>query len=78
DKIVFNPGVVETSILLGVHEDGKAEPDEKFDLLLFEPWGGARLGAQRRTTVTIVDAEGNGTVTHHSKTSVHHYQDEGD
>lgn len=78
DDIVFNPGVVEMSILLGVHQDGEAETDEKFDLLLFEPWGGARLGSQQRTTVTIVDAEGNGTVPHHSTTSVHHHQDDGD
>lgn len=62
--------MVELSILLGVHEDGEAETDEYFDLFLLEPWGGARLGSQQRTRVTILDAESNGTVTHHSTTSL--------
>lgn len=62
--------MVEISILLGVHEDGEAETEEYFDLFLLEPWGGARLGSQQRTRVTIFDAESNGTVTHHSTTSL--------
>ncbi|CAM9146088.1 unnamed protein product, partial [Ectocarpus sp. 8 AP-2014] len=70
DELVFDPGVVELSILLGVHEDGEAETEEYFDLFLLEPWGGARLGSQQRTRVTILDAESNGTVTHHSTTSL--------
>lgn len=70
DEIVFTPGVVELSILLGVHEDGEVETDEHFDLFLYEPWGGARLGSQQRTRVTILDAESNGTVTHHSESAL--------
>ncbi|CAM9996213.1 unnamed protein product, partial [Ectocarpus sp. 12 AP-2014] len=70
DELVFDHGVVEISILLGVHEDGEVETEEYFDLFLLEPWGGARLGSQQRTRVTILDAESNGTVTDHSTTSL--------
>lgn len=77
DELIFAPGVVELSILLGIHEDGEAEDDEHFDLFLYEPWGGARLGSQHRTRVTIHDAETGGAVTHHSQTALH-YADPGD
>lgn len=68
---MFAPGVVELSILLGIHEDGEAEDDEHFDLFLYEPWGGARLGSQHRTRVKIHDAETGGAVTHHSQSALH-------
>lgn len=71
DELVFAPGVVELSILLGIHEDGEAEPDEHFDLFLYKPWGGARLGSQHRARVTILDAELGGAVTHHSQSTLH-------
>lgn len=77
DELVFAPGVVELSILLGIHEDGEAETDEHFDLFLYEPWGGARLGSQHRTRVTIIDAETVGAATHHSQSALHH-DDPGD
>lgn len=73
DELVFAPGVVVLSILLGIHEDGEAEPDEHFDLFLYEPWGGARLGSQHRARVTISDAETSGAVTHHSRSALHYH-----
>eukprot|EP00752_Nemacystus_decipiens_P001537 g1506.t1 len=60
DELIFAAGVVELSILLSIHEDGEAEDDEHFDLFLYEPWGGARVGSQHRTRVTIYDAEADG------------------
>lgn len=64
--------MVDLSILLSIHEDGKAESDEHFDLFLYEPWGGARLGSQHRTRVTIIDADITGAVTHLSESTVHY------
>lgn len=78
DELVFAPGVVELSILLGVHEDAEAEAHEQFDLFLYEPWGGARLGSQHRTRVTINDAETGGAATTHHSRSALHYDDPGD
>lgn len=69
--------MVELSILFGVHEDGELENDEYFDLFLHAPWGGARLGSQQRTRVTVIDAESTGAVAHHT-TSVLHYEPTGD
>eukprot|EP00903_Cladosiphon_okamuranus_P013586 g12653.t2 len=71
DELVFAPGVVELSILLGIHEDWEVEPDEHFDLFLYEPWGGARLGSQHRARVTIHDVDIGGEVTHHSQSTLH-------
>lgn len=63
DSLIFLPGVVELSFLLGVFQDGVSEGNEYFDIFLHQPWGGARLGAQHRTRVTVVDVDGNGTTT---------------
>ncbi len=71
DKIIFSPGVVELSILFGIHEDGEVETDEYFDLFLHAPWGGARLGSQKRTRVTVKDAESDGAVSHHATSALH-------
>ena len=57
---MFDEGVVEVSFLLSVHEDGQRETAEHADLLLHDPWGGARLGAQYRTRIKVVDAESKG------------------
>lgn len=59
---------MELSFLLGVHQDGLPEEDEFFDILLEEAWGGARLGSQQRTRITIVDADRNGTTTDYAQT----------
>lgn len=73
--LTFTSGVVELSFLLSIHQDGEAhETGEYFDLILYQPWGGARLGAQQRTRVTIVDANSyNGTsaMTDHRQTFFH-------
>lgn len=63
--------MVELSILVGIHEDGEVENDEYFDLLLHAPWGGARLGSQQRTRVTVKDAESDGAVAHHATSALH-------
>lgn len=62
------------SFLLNIHQDGEPEGNEYFDLFLYEPWGGARLGSQQRTRVTIIDADSNGTTTDYSLTTF--YSDE--
>lgn len=64
-SLVFAPGVVELSFLISVHQDGEPEPNEYFDLFLDEPWGGARLGAQQRTRITVIDHDSNGSTTDH-------------
>lgn len=74
-SLTFAPGVVELSFLVGVHPDGVPEESEFFDLSLEGPWGGARLGAQHRTRVTVVDADGNGTTTDYAKTTASEYGD---
>lgn len=67
---------MELSFLVSVHQDGEAEGGEYFDLSLHQPWGGARLGAQQRTRVTIIDAESNGSRTDHALTTW--FDEEGD
>lgn len=73
---MFDEGVVELSFLVGIHEDGRRETAEKFDVFLYDPWGGARLGSQQRTRVEIIDAESSGTTTVATFTTLHHDRDE--
>ena len=69
NDLVFARGAVELSFLISVHQDGETESSEFFDLVLYDPWGGARLGAQHRTRVTIVDAQTNSSTSDHNLTS---------
>ncbi|CAM9298355.1 unnamed protein product, partial [Choristocarpus tenellus] len=59
--LVFESGTTEMSFLLSIHQDGIPESDETFNLLLENPRGGARLGAQRKTSVEIIDGDRNGS-----------------
>lgn len=76
NSLVFEEGVVELSFLVGIHEDGRRETVEKFDVFLYDPWGGARLGSQQRTRVEIIDAESSGTTTVATFTTLHYDRDE--
>lgn len=77
-SLVFAPGEVELSLLLSVHEDGEPESNEFFDLFLYDPWGGARLGAQQRTRVTVVDAQSNSSTSDHTLTAFYLGEGEGE
>lgn len=76
NSLVFEEGMVELSFLVGIHEDGKRETVETFDVFLYDPWGGARLGSQQRTRVEIVDAESSGTTTAAPFTTLYCNRDE--
>ncbi|CAM9128397.1 unnamed protein product, partial [Laminaria digitata] len=78
NALVFAPGEVELSFLLSVHEDGEPENNEFFYLFLYDPWGGARLGAQQRTLVTVVDAQTNSSAIDHTLTTFYLGQGEGE
>ena len=51
----FYPGVVERTFLVRIIDDNDVEGDEVFQVYLGNPTGGAHLGPQSRTNVTIVD-----------------------
>lgn len=78
NSLVFAPGEVELSLLLSVHEDGEPETNEFFDLFLYDPWGGARLGSQQRTRVTVVDAQTNSSTSDHTLTTFYLGGEEGE
>lgn len=69
NALVFAPGQVELSLLLSIHEDGEPESNEFFDMILYDPWGGARLGSQHRTRVTVIDAQTNSSSSDHTFTT---------
>ena len=58
NKLVFLHGVVSLTFRLSVHDDYKVEPDELFQLELYDVWsddGTASIGPQSIATVTIID-----------------------
>ena len=51
----FYPGIVEKTFLVRIIDDNLVEGDEVFQVYLGTPTGGAHLGPQYRTYVTIID-----------------------
>ena len=42
-----------------IENDGEFKSDEHFQVMLFEPYGGAEIGSVNRTTITITEDDGN-------------------
>lgn len=55
--LTFEHGIVRKTFLLAINDDNYPEGDETFQLILSEPTGGASLGNQYITQVTILDDE---------------------
>ncbi|GMH72947.1 hypothetical protein TrST_g2518 [Triparma strigata] len=58
----FAAGQISKSFLVTIHDDRVLTGDRKFLLSLTNPTNGALLGPSRRTTVTILDDDGQRTV----------------
>lgn len=54
-QLVFEPGVVERTFLVGILDDNIVEENEVFQIVLETPEGGGSVGPQFRTNVTIID-----------------------
>jgi hypothetical protein len=66
----LNSGVVERTFLVSILDDNVPEENEVFQVVLEQPDGGASLGAQFRTNITIVDDDRNKAspiFTHHKR-----------
>lgn len=59
--LTFDPGVVELSFLVSIHDDRHHEDDETAIFELFQADGGATLGPQKRTELTIIDDDAHRT-----------------
>lgn len=57
--IHFNHGETKQILPVPIVNDMEFEKDENFELELFEPSGGAKLGKINRTAVTITNDDGN-------------------
>jgi len=55
ETVVFRNGQIRASFLVTINDDRMNEADETFSVHLSNPTGGARLGTQSRTIVTIID-----------------------
>src|SRR5262249_44085272 len=55
--VTFAPLEVQKIIPISIVDDTLLEPDETIQLIVSEPTGGAILGVNTRTTVTILDNE---------------------
>ena len=62
-ELVFEQGVIEKTFLITIHDDRQVEGDERFQVILHDPRGGASLGHQKSTIVTIIDDDGRQTDT---------------
>ncbi len=54
-KLVFNHGETQQTIRIPIIDDYEFEKDENFELELFDPDGGAKVGKVNRTAVTITN-----------------------
>lgn len=54
-QLVFEPGVVERTFLVGILDDNEVEENEVYQIVLETPEGGGSVGPQFRTNVTIID-----------------------
>ena len=57
-ELIFEEGMVMVSFLVTINDDVAVEGNETFALVLLEPTGGASLGPQAVTQVTILDEDG--------------------
>ncbi len=57
-EVIFEHGEVSKVIAIPIINDLEAEKDESFAVELYEPTGGAQLGAHTRTVVTIINDDG--------------------
>jgi len=60
--VSFAPGESSKQVIVPVLDDGRAEGNETFQVLLSNPGGGATLGTPSTATVTIVDNDPAGAV----------------
>lgn len=58
-QLIFSPGIVERTFLVGILDDTIVEENEVFQIVLETPEGGGSIGAQFRTNVTIIDDDLN-------------------
>jgi len=66
--VVFRHGQIRASFLVTINDDRMKEDDETFSVHLSTPTGGARLGTQSRTIVTIIDDDEDRTCS--NKTTI--------
>ncbi|KAJ1455738.1 hypothetical protein M885DRAFT_440724 [Pelagophyceae sp. CCMP2097] len=66
-RLEFAPGVVELSFLVTIHDDRLLEADEECAFRLHSPAGGAVLGPQRTTVLTIRDDDAFRTAARYSR-----------
>ncbi|MDB6032927.1 MAG: hypothetical protein JWM16_3265 [Verrucomicrobiales bacterium] len=60
--ITFNPGETTKTVLVPIINDSLDEPNETLELYLSNTTGGASLGANRTTKLTITDNDAGGTI----------------
>ncbi|XP_074648787.1 sodium/calcium exchanger 3-like isoform X2 [Tubulanus polymorphus] len=60
--LTFEHGETNKNIEITLHDDQEAEKDEHFNLVLFEPTGGATLGRSKAAITIINDDDFNGLV----------------
>ena len=59
--ITFYPGQIQKSFLVTIHDDRILEQNKTFSVILSSPTGGATLGNQWKTIVTIIDEDSHRT-----------------
>lgn len=57
-KLTFEDGETEKAIEIKIIDDFEAEKDEHFEVELFEPSVGSKLGTHTKCTVTIANDDG--------------------